>query len=343
MTEPFFLAPSVALFAVDPSAEAGCLFVGTEAGPVESMTKIWTDAAWVFHDFLPARYRSTLDTVLVEQGFIRTDRWREGDGAYIASILPLAFIGEAPSAGQEFVDEVHEAALQGLGLVAVLRDTMAREKVDWHVPGLDEAAQTLQTLATVILHPIGNLQSCGPRTPKEDIQDLLRQGEGMAAEAQAAQRQVAQLALGVSAAFGFSLEVERIDRMASIMLTARAPELATLFFDGTTSRAEDADGLFIELAGLFSRLSLEHGAGIVIAAPDTTMSIVSDAEGNLVASITTSHDATQWGWRDDQPMIFFEPVTIAEPTNLVLRTLKDVTAGDWATVSYLPLLQELPA
>jgi hypothetical protein len=144
-------------------------------------------------------------------------------------------------------------------------------------------------------------------------------------------RQLAQLALGVSANLGGHDRAYRLDRAAVAVLhppSTRRP-VVLLHEDGLRLQSRRPGEVVVELCGAVSRLLLDRFGVLELR----------DGEGHHVEAWVDGMDLLVAFSPPNGPMIWPSPMTVREPVTAMV----DALAGDWLTVEVAVRPEPAPA
>jgi hypothetical protein len=246
------------------------------------------------------------------------------------------------------------AWLVALGLAAAVRELATRESDAEPIPtpGLDDLVDRVTELATEVVNAADSVLTSaeheaatravdepndpmpGPLRPPGWEEGLVVTPELLPAitpvlEAERLVRSLAQLALGVTAQAAGTDNVYRLERAAVEALAPSGEVLVRLSSDGFSSRARNRPELGVELAGLVSRLMLEWSGSLIVRAPNCPpIALEVDQFGTLRARLTSQTDGNAnpletLGWTHTWSCEWASPITLREPTELVLTTIFD--------------------
>ena len=232
-----------------------------------------------------------------------------------------------------------QAWLTGLGLCDAINDV--RTSTDTEpipVPGLGDALTRLMEATTAgcdTADLIGALDD--PNSDPETIAAISSAaGRAMdaALDSQAAMRQLAQLCLGVTALLEWNSTVARAERAAVVTLVESAVPLAA-DSDMLALVSRSPEELYVELAGILSRIVLEHDTALTLTSTSATafeLILTTDSTGVLTltypaaeASSDSIPDLVEAGWNTDHTALVAtwpNDLTVIEPVELIVATLR---------------------
>jgi len=163
----------------------------------------------------------------------------------------------------------------------------------------------------------------------------LTEADRAASEAELWMRRIAQICLGTSAALTWNDAVARAERGAVIVLKPMDEESPELADDGVFSFSQHYAELGTELAGLFSRLIIDHACFLSIEPRGRSntfgLTCTVDEIGNLGLALDldpseNSGRLVDLGWeRDGDQLVaqWEDPLVVMEPVQLIIATLRD--------------------